>query len=306
MQKNRLWSILMINFVMVLWGLSFLSIKVTVSVVSPMGLAMSRFVIASVILILLLKIREPGSKLAKEDILRMAVSGIVGITVYFYFENNGVKFTTASAASIIIAVIPAFTVLSDYVFCGNRLTWAKTAGVMLSFFGVYLIVRDSGELGFTSAYFKGNLFMIGAAVSWVIYSLVTRPLAEHYSKLAITTYQTVFGTLAILPFAFIENNNWSMIDWKIAMNIVFLGVFCSAIGYYIYVYAIDKLGIGVASLFINFIPVVTVISSYFILGEKITPAQALGGAIIIFAVSIPDIDSRFKNRQARRPAFRPR
>lgn len=294
MGNNRLVSMALISLVMILWGLSFLSIKVTVVVLSPMGLALVRFVIASVILAILLKIREPEAKLLPKDIPLMAFSGIIGITVYFYFENNGVKYTTASTASIIIATIPAFTVLSDYLFCGNRLTVIKTAGVLLSFFGVYLIVRDSGQLSFASEFFKGNLLMMGAACAWVVYSLVTRPLAGRYSMLAITTYQTVFGTLAILPFAFLENNKWNMIDGKIIINIVFLGVFCSAVGYYIYVYAMDRLGVDTASLFINFIPVVTVVSSYFILGEKITPAQALGGAIIIVAVSLPDIEGRLK------------
>lgn len=301
MKKNGLVSMLMVSLVMILWGMSFLSTKVTVSVLSPMGLAITRFTIASVILLVLLKIREPGSKLAPKDIFRMAVSGVMGITVYFYFQNNGIKYTTAATASIIVATIPAFTVISDFIFFGNRLTLAKIIGVSLSFFGVYLIVRDSGHLSFSSEYLKGNLFMIGSACTWVIYSLVTRPLAGRYSKLAITTYQTVFGTLGILPFAFIENNNWLLVNGKIFLNIVFLGVFCSALGYYIYVYSIDKLGVDVVSLFINFIPVVTVISSYFILGEKITPAQALGGTIIIFAVSLPDLERRFKNRQIRQP-----
>lgn len=131
MQKNRLLSILMISFVMILWGMSFLSIKVTVAVLSPMGLALTRFVIASVILMVLLKILEPRAKLAKNDIVRMSVSGMVGITIYFFFENNGVKYTTASTASIIIAVIPALTVISDFVFFGNRLTLAKIVGVLL-------------------------------------------------------------------------------------------------------------------------------------------------------------------------------
>ena len=298
MSKNRTIPFLVIGFVMAIWGVSFLSIKVTVAILSPMTLALSRFVIASVILIILLKIREPDAHLHKSDIPRMAVSGIVGISVYFYFENNGVKFTSASTASIIIATIPAFTVISDWLFCGNRLNWARMLGVVLSFLGVYLIVRDSGQLNFASQYFVGNLFMIGAALAWVVYSLVTRPLGQNYSRLAITTYQTLFGTLAIFPFALLETNKWALVDGTVIANIVFLGVFCSAFGYYGYVYAIGKLGVDMASLFINFIPVVTVVSSYFILGEKITPTQMLGGGIIISAVYLADLGNWFRSRVA--------
>jgi len=293
MKKSRLFPFAAIVFVMVLWGLSFLSIKVTVSVLAPMTLALARFIIATVLLLIILKIREPGARLNKKDIPLMAVSGIVGITVYFFFENNGVKMTTASTASIIIATIPVLTVLSDYMFCGNKLTWAKIAGVVLSFWGVFLIVSDSGQLSFQSRYFTGNLFMLGAAVAWVIYSLATRPLGERYSRLAITTYQTTFGTMAILPFAVFETNSWHLVNGTVIGNIIFLGVFCSALGYYIYVYALGELGVDIASLFINLIPVVTVIGSFFILGEKITPAQLTGGGVIIMAVYLAD--SNFKS-----------
>jgi len=294
MSKTRIVPFIAISFVMVVWGLSFLSIKVSVAVFSPMSLALGRFIIASLLLAVILRVREPESRLNRKDIPVMAVSGIVGITVYFFFENNGVKMTTASTASIIIGTIPVLTVLSDYIFCGNRITWAKAAGVAMSFTGVYLIVRDSGQLSFESQYFVGNLLMLGAACSWVVYSLFTRPLGQRYSRLAITTYQTLFGTLAIFPFALFETNNWSLVTGTIVFNVLFQGIFCSALGYFMYVYAIGELGVSTSSLFINLIPLVTVVSSYFILGEKITPAQLTGGAVIIAAVYLADINSWFK------------
>ncbi len=291
MTGKRIVPFAAVTFVMVIWGLSFLSIKVAVAALGPMSLALSRFIIASAVLLVIFKLREPDAKLAKKDIPLMAASGIVGITVYFFFENNGVKMTTASTASIIVATIPVLTVISDHFFCGNRITRTKGIGVILSFLGVYLIVRDSGQLGLSSKYFVGNLFMLGAAGAWVVYSLVTRPLGERYSQLAITTYQTLFGTLAIVPFALFERNNWQMVNGVVIGNIVFLGVLCSAAGYYVYVYAIGELGVDISSLFINLIPVVTVVSSYFILGEKITPVQMTGGGVVVAAVYLADINN---------------
>ncbi len=294
MKQNRVVPFAAITFVMFVWGLSFLSIKVSVAVLGPMTLALSRFVIASLMLLAILKIREPAAHLNRVDIPLMALSGIVGITLYFFFENNGVRLSTASTASIIIATIPVLTVLSDFIFCGNRITWSKALGVVLSFLGIYLIFRDRGQLSFSSEYFLGNLSMLGAAVAWVAYSLLTRPLGERYSKLAITTYQTMFGTLAIIPFVFFESNEWASFNWVIAGNVLFLGIFCSAVGYYFYVYAMGEIGVSISSLFINLIPVVTVIASYFILGEKITPTQLAGGGLVVLAVYLADIGTWFK------------
>lgn len=298
MANKHVLPYLAVSFVMLVWGLSFLSIKVTVSVLGPMTLALSRFLIASVILYILLKIKEPKSRLEKQNILLMAVSGIIGITLYFFFENNGVEMTTASTASIIIGAIPMLTALADHFFCGNKLNLPKAAGVFLSFAGVYLIVRESGSLDFSSANFKGNLMMFGAAVSWVFYSLLTRPLGGRYSKLAITTYQTLFGTAAILPFALMEKANWSGVNLNIIANVAFLGILCSAAGYYFYVYAMGELGVSISSLFINFIPVVTVVSSYFILDEKITSLQMMGGAVIIASVYMADVNNWLKKAKS--------
>lgn len=292
--KNKAVSYAAITFVMIIWGLSFLSIKVTVQAIGPMTMALARFIIASVLLLVILKIREPATKLKLSDVPLMGLSGIVGITIYFFFENNGVKLTTASTASIIIATIPILTVLADFLLCGNRISAAKLAGVFLSFAGVYLIVRDSGKMDFSSDYFVGNLLMLGAAFSWVVYNLTTRLLGERYSRLAITTYQTFLGTIAIIPFVFFEKISWAAVNGLIIANILFLGVFCSAAGYFLYVYTIGELGVSITSIFINLIPVVTVIGSYFILGEKITSTQIIGGGIIIAAVYIADITNWLK------------
>ncbi len=294
MSKNRALPFAAITFVMIVWGLSFLSIKVSVAVLGPMTLALSRFLIASIMLLAILKIKEPDAKLNRADLPLMAFSGVIGITLYFFFENNGVRLSTASTASIIIATIPVLAVLADFIFCGSRITWPKALGVVLSFLGIYLIFRDRGELSFSSEYFLGNLSMLGAAAAWVAYNLLTRPMAKRYSNLAITTYQTLFGTLAIVPFVFFESNKWASVNWVVAGNVLFLGVFCSAIGYYFYVYAMGEIGVGMASLFINLIPVVTVIASYFIIGEKITPTQLAGGGLVVFAVYLADIGTWFK------------
>lgn len=292
--RSRFFSYAAISFVMIMWGLSFLSIKVTVNVIGPMTLALSRFVIASILLFAVLKYREPGTKLEKSDLPLMALSGIVGITIYFFFENNGVNLTTASTASIIIATIPMLTAVADYIFCGNKISLPQIIGVIMSFAGVYLIVNGTGNLNVSSKHFTGNLLMLGAAVSWVVYNLTTRPLGKKYSRLAITTYQTLFGTAAIIPFVFFEKPDLGLMNGIIAANIVFLGVFCSAAGYLFYVYSIGELGVSITSLFINLIPIITVIASYFILDEKITSTQLMGGGIIVAAVYLADINQWLK------------
>ncbi len=265
------------------WGLSFLSIKITVAVFPPMTLALLRFIMASVLLFGVLKLREPETKLDFKDLPLFIPAGVIGITLYFFFENNGVKIITASAASIIIATIPILTLVADALILKNRLTGKKIISVFLSMIGVCLVVgvdirwSDSG---------LGYLMMLGAAISWVIYTIITKPLFKKYSQLAIVFYQTVIGTIALIPFALLEKTDWNQVSITIVLNLFFLGVCCSALGYYVYAYALDKLGANLSALFLNFIPVVAVVASCFILKERLSFLQILGGVIVISAVTI--------------------
>jgi drug/metabolite transporter (DMT)-like permease len=283
MKRRDLMPIIAIVATVIMWGFSFLSIKLTVAVFPPMTLALLRFLMASIFLFGAFKWQEPQTRLAKKDYPAMTLAGIIGITLYFYFQNNGVKLITASAASIIIAFIPIMTLVADTVILKSRLTKQKIWGVILSVIGVCLVVgldihwADSG---------LGYLMMFGAAVAWVIYGLITKPLFKKYSQLAIVFYQTIFGTIALLPFAFFEKTDWSQVTPIILFHLIYLGVFCSALGYYIYLFALDKLGPNITTLFLNLIPVVAVGAGWFILSERLTLLQIIGGLLVITSVTI--------------------
>ncbi|HUV06736.1 MAG TPA: DMT family transporter [Spirochaetia bacterium] len=289
-----------------IWGVSFVSIKVAVEVLPPMSLAFSRFIIASLLLRLLLWKREPGFRLTRKNVFPLILSGLVGVTLYFFFENNGVKLISPSTSSIIIAGIPIVTVLVDTLLFGAPVTLPKIAGVVLSFAGVYLVVEHG--LSMAGAPLLGYLFMFGAVLTWVIYNFLTRPLFGRYSQLAIVCYQTIFGTIAFIPMILFEIGTieWSRVTPLIVLNVLYLGVLCSALGYSFYLYALKHLGVGTTTLFINLIPVVTVASSALMLRERISLKQVLGGLLVVLAVSLVSLRRvrRGESRKQRRSGTR--
>ncbi|HEX3031534.1 MAG TPA: DMT family transporter [Bacillota bacterium] len=279
-------ALLAITLTAIMWGFSFISIKVTLTALPPMTQALLRFILASVLLMVTLKVAEPGAKLKIKDYPQMALAGLTGVTAYFFFENNGVKLLTASAASITIAATPILTLVADAMFFHNRLTARKITSVLISVVGVYLVVgADYREL-LASGQGLGYLAMLGAGCAWVAYCMTTRNLNNKYSMLTITAYLSVFGAVTTLPFALFETTSWHLVNGSVLFNLAFLGVFCSALGYYLYAYAMSKLGVGITSLFINLIPVVTVVASFFILGERVTMPMIYGGLLVVGAVML--------------------
>ena len=163
----------------------------------------------------------------------MVVSALFGVTIYFLFETLGIKLTSAATASMIIASIPVFTVCTESVIYKKRIPPFKWLGVLLSVAGVYFIIREKqGEQPSTQS-FLGNLLMLGACLSWVIYIISSKRISDSFSGIALTTYQTLLGTLFLLPLALLERDSWIPISPVAWLNILYLAVFCSAISYFL-------------------------------------------------------------------------
>jgi drug/metabolite transporter (DMT)-like permease len=274
------------------WGFSFVSIKITVGFFGPMTLGAVRFAVALILLFFIKQRLAPGEKMKRGDLPFFAGAGLAGITLYFFCENNGVALVTASEASIIIAAIPVITMIAEWAegrIRGRRegrpalfviLRWT---GAILSMLGVALVAGVSFTLSGSGA---GYLFMAGASLSWVFYCFFTRPLLGRYSRIYIVFWQSLFGFAGFLPFVFFESLPNPALSPGVWGHVIFLGVCCSALGYWFYAGALEVLGVGVSSVFINFIPVVTAAAGFFILGERLRPLQWAGAVLVIAGVCL--------------------
>jgi drug/metabolite transporter (DMT)-like permease len=266
-----------------IWGLSFLSTKVAVAVMPPMTIAVARFLVSVAVLLPIVLVRREELRFSPRDLPAMIGSGLLGTTLYFLCENNGIKLITASESSLVIATIPVLTLLVDRAVLKTRLKPRSYAGAILSVAGVALIVSPS--LGGSSSPIAGFACMGGAAVCWVAYALVTKPLSARYSGLSITFWQSLFGLAGCVPFAFVEPRLWvGALSLTVALNVLFLGLLCSAAGYLLYIIAIDELGAGGASVFLNLVPVVSVVAAFFFLNERLGGLTLAGGAVAVGGV----------------------
>jgi drug/metabolite transporter (DMT)-like permease len=280
MDKTRLGSILGI-VLSVLWGISFLSIKVTVLDIPPMTMAVYRFAIACAVLPFMARLAKESLRVPARDLAAMALGGFTGVTLYFFGENHGVALLTASESSLIVSFIPVLAVVADRVFLGIRASGKVWLGAVLSTAGVFLIFARSAG---TSASRLGYLYMLAACVAWVVYGIVTRGVAKRYGIWTTSFWQCLFGLAGCVPFALTESAQWRMPGALALWNLLYLGLACSAAAYWLYIASLNLLGVAVASIFINVIPVVSVTASYLFLGERLNGLQLVGGAVVVAGV----------------------
>ena len=264
MKKTTIIALILLILAIIMWGISFISIKITLEVFPPLSLAFYRFVITSVVLYPIMKRLAPKEKLLKKDMPLMAAAGIIGITIYFYFENNGILRISPSAASVIIAFMPVVATFGEIVFLKKKPKLTAAIGIILSIFGVYLVIGGDLSSGGNP---YGYLYMLGATISFSIYLVITKPLFDTYSDITISFYQSLFGCIAFIPFLGLEKINWGLLNTNISLHFLFLAIFCSGIATYFYMYALNNLGVIISAVFMNLIPVVTFIVSYLWFGE---------------------------------------
>ena len=276
------------------WGFSFISTKITVVIFPPMSLGMLRFAIAIIFLYIIKLKLAPSEKLRIKNIPLLFAAGLTGVTLYFFFENNGIALVSASEASIAIGSIPVLMIITDWLL--QKITNIKQKnrqpskirgwqwiGCFLSIAGVWLTAKVSFAV---SGSLLGYIYMSGAALSWVFYSFLTRSLSKEHSVIFIVFWQSLFGFICFVPFSVMEFKNWGSPTAEVIFHLLFLAVFCSALGHWFYVKAIEALNVTVSGIFLNIIPVITVIAGFLVLGEKLSLLQWLGAALVISGVTL--------------------
>lgn len=289
--KNKKVPHLMAIMLMVMWSLSYLSIKVIAEEVSPTLSAFYRFALAAIILTIILKTKYPEEKILKVDKFKLALGGVFGVGIYFIFENYAVAYTSASNVAILIASIPIFTLFSQGIIYKEKMTYGKILGATLSLVGIIIIIASKERVSLFSKGSIGDLMALGAVFSWIIYNMVCSNFKGHYRSITITTYQIVWGALFLSPSIFFSA--LQMPSAKVVLNIVFLSIFCSCIGYVVYVYCLKELGATVITTYINLQPIMSIIAAAVILKEAITIWQVIGCSVIIVGVTLVSFDGKF-------------
>lgn len=279
--RNKYMPLIFVILPVIFWGISFISTKVVLREIPPVSIAFFRQFIALVPLIAYGIATKSSFKMNLKDFMLLAVSCFFGIVLYFVFENNGLRLTTASSASMIVAAVPVFTMISEAIFFKLKIGLRTVLCIAVSILGVYFVISVNGIPDFSSSTFRGNMLMIGSSISWVIYTIISRNLGNRYSSFAITTYQTAISIILFIPFTISEIGDWKPISLTALLNLLYLGIFCSAVSYFSFLYAIKRLGSTLSAAFLNLIPVVSVIGGFLILGETLMLIQYIGMALIL-------------------------
>ncbi|OBA08237.1 multidrug ABC transporter permease [Paenibacillus polymyxa] len=268
---------------LLIWSTSFIATKAAYTTFPPITLGLSRFILASIVLGIVLLIKKEHVKVKPKDLATISFSGVLGITLYFSMENIGVSLTTASNAALIVASYPAITSLLEFILYKVKLSKYKICGIALAMIGVYFLT-SVGESPDGKNQLNGNLILIGTGFAWAFYTFMTRKVVDKYPPVTLSFYQTVAGSIFFIPLALLEKDSWQAPTTGSFMLLMYLGVFCSVIAFLLYNYGLIKLSPSSSVSLMNLVPIFGVIFSVVLLHETVSWRQIIGGLVVIIGV----------------------
>jgi len=288
--KLRIQVYFLVFLSIVFWGLSFVWSKQALQYYNPISVIFFRLILSIVFLFLFGYLFNLLDKVEKQDWKKFILIAFWEPFAYFLGENYGLTLVTSTTASVIIATIPLFSPIAAYYFHYESITKLNFVGIVLSVFGVFLVVLKPD---FT---FKGNLlgylFLFWAVFSAVMYSVFVLDLSKKYNVFTIITYQNSFGLLMFLPL-FLLFDLQSVIQtgfiWQPWKQIFLLAIFASSLAFIFFTYGIKHLGITKTNILTNFIPIITSFFSFLILNERFTWFNIIGILIVILGVVMAQI-----------------
>lgn len=275
---------------MLLWGGTFVAGRLLANSVDPASAAFLRFFIASAAMLVVTRLVEKRLLLPpRRTWLPLIMLGMTGVFAYNVFFFNGLHHISAGRAALIVASTPLVITIFAAIFLRERLTSLKAGGVLLSLIGAMTVISNGhpGSL-FTGGFGPGEKALVGCVLSWSAYSLIGRSVLGTLSPLTAVCYSSIIGTLLLLIPAMNEGilrhlSIFSMVDWT---NLAYLGLGGTALGFSLYYQGIKKIGASRAGIFINLVPVFSILLSWLILGESIKPIVLLGGVLVLSGVAL--------------------
>lgn len=264
------------------WGLEYIFAKKALNVMEPMTLVFFKYMIGTMV-VLIIKLKTEGKSLMrKKDIPLFLFCAIFGEIGYFYFEYTAIGFLPVSLVTIVLAFVPALSIIIDKAVFKRKATKKMAVGILLSVIGIIFVIGVDYKILFQGR-LVGYLLAFGAVITWNLYNFLTASLHDRYNSATLTLNQLICTILLVWPYAFTHLPEPGTLTMGVIGGILYLGILSTGFGFLIQVRSLHILGPTVTAIFSNFLPVTTTLFGWLILKETISPVQLAGGTIVIAA-----------------------
>ena len=276
----RLWGILAGLTAAAIWGGMYVVSKVVLTVVPPFLLLSLRLVLGAGVLAVIVA-RVGGLNLPRSKVWEILGVGALGFGVSVGLQFVGTSLSTAANASLVTSASPAFLLLFGAVILHERITLRRLLALVVASAGVVAVV-DPRLARFDPSMFRGNLALLGAAITWGLYSVLIRRVSPAAGTIQVSLLALLGGLIVSLPMTVVESSSAlaGPLTPGLIAGILYLGVVSTALAMYLWNKSLAILEAGHVSLLFFAQPVVGAGLGALVLHERLTGGFWLGAVLI--------------------------
>jgi len=263
-----------------IWGANFNLVKHVLVDMDALTAAAARFDIAALVMMVICLVRGERIPLLRHAgaYAALGLVGICGFNVLFFF---GMRSTSAVNGALIMAGNPLLTATLAFALTGARLSQRQLVALPIACAGVAFVVLGGGAHWQLE---RGDLLLLGASLSWALYNvLVGQRLPREVSSLANTTGVMTAGALGLSALAIVDAAPLHVPGADALVSLLLMSLGGSVLAYLFWNAGIARLGASRAALFMNLVPVSSMVIAA-LEGQAPTSVQQVGGAVVIGAV----------------------
>ena len=285
---DRRWAVALLFITPLLWSVNYLVGRMAPGVIAPHMLALMRWSLAGLVL---LAFAWPELLAKRTSLLKNAwhylVFGALGMWICGAWMYIGARSTSATNIALIYALSPVFIALISTLWLRERLGILQWLGIALAFTGlVHVVIKGQWSALAQVKLVAGDLWIMGATVSWTLYSIFQKRWPTDFSPLARLVLIITGGVLVLLPLTAIEAASGlpmtqTLWGWKTAALVVAAGLIPGAAAYLAYATLQKALGAARAGLTLYLGPLYAAVTAFIVLGEPIEVYHAMGAIVIL-------------------------
>jgi len=284
--RNLVIGAIFLSLAASIWGAMYVVVKVVVEVVPPLELVWMRYLIAVIALGIIGIVMKQSWKIVKKDWLIIFLVGLIGNTISIVTQEMGTMLSTAQMGAIITATTPAFMVVFARLILKESITLKKCLSIALATMGVGIIVGN-GQIDVTQQ--LGGLYLLLAALTWALMSVLIKKVPSHYSQIVVTTYTSLIAVMLLTPFVLPRLQNLdlaSVLQPTISGGLLYLGIVSTAGGFLLWNKGLQLMNASSGGLFFFFQPIIGTFLGWLLLGETIGLSFWIGSLLIFSGVFI--------------------
>ena len=279
------------------WAGNFIVGKVAfIENIPPFSLTFFRWILVWVILIpFTYKELFKLKKIILQNVLLLFFLGLTSVGLFNSFIYNALNFTQVINASLFNAVIPAAIIFFCFIFKLEKTNKYQLFGLVITLLGILSIITKLDlNILLTLKFNKGDLLMIGAVITWGIYSALLRKREFEIPLLTFVHILCTFGLLTLVPqflYEFLQGHTVT-VNHNFIYSLLYLAIFPSIGSYYCWAGAVSIIGANRAGIFLSLIPLFSAIMAILFFNEKFQYYHFIGSLLTLFGLFL---SSRKKN-----------